>query len=214
MRVLNHRQPDLSVLAENVYKPHNLSAMLRTCDAVGVGEVHAVHPTGGIPTYNETSASADKWIELVVHKDIGSACEHLRDKGMRLYATHLSTKAIDYRDIDYSQASCILMGNERDGVSEEASKLVDEHIIIPMMGMVQSLNVSVATAVVMFEAYRQRREKGLYDSSQISPRAKEIQAYKWLYPRQAALLTAQGIPFPKLDEQGQVIPNSIRRLPK
>lgn len=208
MRVLRHRQPDLSLLAEDVYKPHNLSAMLRTCDAVGVGKVHAVTPTGGLPTYNDTSASADKWVEVRVYDRLEPALEQLRQQNMQLLATTLSAKAVDYRQIDYTKPSCVIFGNEKNGVSEQAMAAADAHIIVPMVGMVQSLNVSVATAVIMFEAQRQRMLAGFYDSPQMDMRSMEVQAYQWLYPRQAALLTEQGAPFPHLDATGQVVATS------
>ncbi len=211
MRVLRRRQPDLTVLAENIYKPHNLSAMIRTCDAVGIGTVHAVNPTGGVPTYNATSASADKWTELVVHPSLSDVKTHLEDQGMQLLAAHLSGHACDYRDVDYTRPTCILFGNEKEGVSAEAATAADQHIVIPMYGMVQSLNVSVATAVILFEAQRQRRDAGLYDAPRLSERAMEEQAFEWLCPRQAETMRAKGEPFPALDDEGR--PETVVREP-
>ena len=203
--VLAKRQPDLSILAEDVYKPHNLSAMLRSCDAVGIGTVHAVNPTGGVPTYNETSASADKWVEVVVHDSLLSALDTLQAQGMQVLAAHLSSSAQDYRDVDYSVPTCILFGNEKNGVSEAAAQRADAHILIPMLGMVQSLNVSVATAVILFEAQRQRRASGLYAAPRLDAAARRALTFKWLYPREAAKLLATGQPFPPLDDEGSVV---------
>ena len=200
--VLAKRQPDLTVLAEDVYKPHNLSAMLRTCDAVGIGTVHAVTPTGGVPTFNETSASADKWINLRVYDALPEALETLRAENIQLLAAHLSEGAVDYRDVDYTKPTCIILGNEKRGVSPEAAMRADKHIIIPMLGMVQSLNVSVATAVILFEAQRQRRAAGLYDTPRLSEQEINNQTFKWLYPREAEQLAASAQPFPALDETG------------
>lgn len=182
--VLARRQPDLTVLAEEVHKPHNLSAVLRSCDAVGIGTVHAVKPTGGVATFNATSASADKWVDLVLHEDIGTAVAALRSSGMRVYAAHLSEAAIDYRSVDYTQPCALLLGNEKAGVSEEAAALADQHVIIPMLGMVQSLNVSVAAAVVLFEAQRQRLEAGMYDEPRLSQVQLSALTEAWL-PRWA-----------------------------
>lgn len=178
--VLGRRQPDLTVLAENVHKPHNLSAMLRSCDAVGIGTVHAVWPTGGVPTYNATSASAEKWVELIVHGDTSGAIAHLRSAGMRVYAAHLSDAATDYREVDYSVPCAVVFGNEREGVSPKAAELADQHVIIPMLGMIQSLNVSVATAVILFEAQRQRLAAGLYDEPRVAREELEARAADWL----------------------------------
>ncbi len=200
MAVLRKRQPDLTILAENVYKPHNLSAMIRTGDAVGIGTVHALNPTGGVPTYNETSASANKWVNLRVFSSLQEVERELG--GMQLLAAHLSNEAVDYRKVDYTKPTCVLFGNEKEGVSAEAAELADAHIVIPMLGMVPSLNVSVATAVILFEAQRQRLAAGLYDAPKLSDEAMNNQAFRWLYPRQAALLEERGEPFPELDEEG------------
>lgn len=202
--MLARRQPDLSVLAENVHKPHNLSAILRSCDAVGVGVVHAVGPTGGVPTYNETSASAEKWVELRVHASLGKARDALGE--VQVFAAHFSDTALDYRDVDYTRPTCILLGNEKRGVSLEAASLADAHVTIPMLGMVQSLNVSVAAAVILFEAQRQRREAGFYDAPRLSEAERRRLAFGYLHPRQAAQLDALGQPFPELDEDGDIAP--------
>ena len=200
--VLARRQPDLTILAEDVYKPHNLSAMLRSCDAVGVGTVHAVRPTGGVPTYDATSASAHKWVDLIVHRTVDEAVSVLRGAGARIVAAHFSDAAIDYRDVDYRQPTAILFGNERSGVSARAAELADVHVTIPMLGMVRSLNVSVATAVILFEAQRQRREAGAYDRPALSARERNDRAVRWLYPQRAAAAEAAGVPLPWLDANG------------
>ncbi len=201
--MLSRRQPDLSVLAENVHKPHNLSAILRSCDAVGVGVVHAVQPTGGVPTYNETSASAEKWVELRVHASLAEARDALGE--VQVFAAHFSETALDYRDVDYTQPTCILLGNEKHGVSAAAAALADAHIVIPMLGMVQSLNVSVAAAVILFEAQRQRREAGFYDAPRLDEAERRRLAFGYLHPRQAAQLSALGQAFPELDNDGDVV---------
>ncbi len=182
--VLVRRQSDLTVLAEEVHKPHNLSAVIRSCDAVGIGTVHAVRPTGGVATFSATSASADKWVELVVHENITAAIAALKAQGMRVYAAHLSEGAVDYRAVDYTQPCAVLLGNERAGVSPVAAELADQHVKIPMLGMVQSLNVSVAAAVILFEAQRQRLGAGMYHHASLSPDELRELTHQWL-PRWA-----------------------------
>ncbi len=204
--VLARRQPDLTVIAEDVYKPHNLSAMLRSCDAVGIGTVHAVRPTGGLATYNATSASAEKWVDLVVHRTVPEAIEAVRAQGMQVLAATFSERAVDHRDVDYRRPTAILFGNERDGVGPEAAEAADGHVIIPMLGMVRSLNVSVATAVILFEAQRQRRDAGRYDAPALDARTRNDLAYRWLHPADAARRAAQGRPMPWLDEDGWPLP--------
>jgi tRNA (guanosine-2'-O-)-methyltransferase len=205
LNVLSKRQPDLTVLAESVHKPHNLSAMLRSCDAVGIGVVHAINPTGGVPTYNETSASAEKWVSIVVHSGLDDALKVIRPQHMQVLAAHLSSEAVDYRDVDYTQPTCILMGNEKHGVSEEAAQVADRHIIIPMLGMVQSLNVSVATAVILFEAQRQRRNAGRYATPQLSQPTIYAEAFRLLHPQEASYYQEKGLALPDLDEDGSII---------
>lgn len=178
--VLRRRQPDLTVLLENVHKPHNLSAILRSCDAVGVLEAHAVNPTGGVPTFNETSGGSHKWVYLRVHPDIQTAIGHLREKGFRIYATALREDAQDFREVDYTQPTAILLGAEKWGVSEEALALADGAIRVPMFGMVQSLNVSVAAAVILFEAQRQRLKAGLYEGPRLDPELYQRVLEDWL----------------------------------
>lgn len=203
--VLARRQRDLTILAEDVYKPHNLSAMLRTCDAVGIGTVHAVRPTGDIPTYEATSASADKWIDLIVHRTVDEAVDTLRGGETQLVAAHFGEQAIDYRDVDFTRPTALLLGNERSGVSARAAALADAHVVIPMLGMVQSLNVSVATAVILFEAQRQRREAGMYDTPSLSDRERNDLAVRWLHPEVADAADANGRPLPWLDASGDVV---------
>lgn len=181
--VARRRQHDLTLIAERVHKPHNLSAVLRSCDAVGIGTVHAVQPTGGVPTFSTTSASAEKWVDVVVHGDVAGAVKHVRERGLKVYAAHLSQAAVDFREVDYVQPCAVLLGNERDGVSPEAAALADEHIVIPMLGMIQSLNVSVAAAVILFEAQRQRRDAGRYDEPALPPAELDALIERWLANR-------------------------------
>ena len=191
--VLDKRQPDLTVLMERVHKPHNFSAILRSCDAVGVLEAHAIPAKHGLPdleeaagldlkgkTFNETSGSAAKWVGLQVHPDTPSALNHLRARGFQVLAAHFSERALDYRQADYTRPTCILLGTEKWGVSPEAAELADGHILIPMMGMVQSLNVSVAAAVILFEAQRQRLQAGFYQQPRLSPEDYEFWLRSWM----------------------------------
>ena len=197
--VLEKRQPDLTVLLEHVHKPHNLSAILRSCDAVGVLEANIVALEGRPPTFNETSAGSDKWLPLQPHENTLAAFSSLKKRGFAVIAAHLSNTALDYRAWDYTKPTAILLGAEKWGVSEEAATLCDAHVIIPMHGMVQSLNVSVAAAVILFEAQRQRLEAGMYATSRISPKDFARLEYEWLYPREAEILRSQHQPYPKLE---------------
>lgn len=204
-QVLNQRQPDLTVLAEDVHKPHNLSAIIRTCDAVGVFAIHAVNRHSDTPTFSQVAQGSEKWINLHFHADIKTAIKHLQQSNHKVYAAHLSDVAIDYRQVDYTQPTAILLGTEKWGVTSEAADLVDGHIIIPMQGMVQSLNVSVANAVILFEAQRQRLQAGLYDRVSLDPQTYHQTIFEWGYPEIAHMYRREGKPYPKLGEGGEIL---------
>ncbi len=204
-QVLNQRQPDLTVLAEDVHKPHNLSAIIRTCDAVGVLNIHAVNRHSDTPTFSQVAQGSEKWVNLHLHSDIKTAIKHLQANNHKVYAAHLSDVAIDYRQVDYTQPTAILLGTEKWGVTSDAADLVDGHIVIPMQGMVQSLNVSVANAVILFEAQRQRLQAGLYDRVRLDPETYHRTVFEWGYPDIADMYRREGKPYPNLGEEGQIL---------
>jgi tRNA (guanosine-2'-O-)-methyltransferase len=206
-QVLDKRQPDLTVLTENVHKPHNLSAIIRTCDSVGVLDVHAVNRHHDTPIYSQVAQGSEKWVKLNFYPDVETGIKHLQQQKHKVYAAHLSDIAVDYRLVDYTQPTAILLGTEKWGVTDGAADLVDGHIVIPMQGMVQSLNVSVANAVILFEAQRQRLEAGLYDRVRLDPETYKQIIFEWGYPDLAAMYSRQREPYPELDEQGQILNN-------
>ena len=202
--VLARRQPDLTVLAERLHKPRNFSAIVRSCDAVGVNEVHAVPGEDGMRVHWNTSQGAEKWMNVRAHESVPAACAYLRQKGFQLVAAHLSEQAIDYRDIDYIRPTALVVGTELFGVSDEALAESDCQVMIPMKGMTQSLNVSVACAIVMYEALRQREEKGLYDSTRLDGETLRVQRFEWLHPVVARFCRERGLEYPEIDEDGNV----------
>ena len=203
-QVLSKRQADLTVITEDVHKPHNLSAIIRTCDAVGVLEVHAVNSNSKMPTYSPVAKGSDKWVNLHTHPKLENAIAQLQQRNIKIYAAHLSDKAVDYRDLDYTKPTAILMGAEKHGVSDLAANLVDGHIIIPMFGMVESLNVSVAAAVILFEAQRQRLAVGMYDRPSVDKETFNQIIFEWGYPDIAAMYRRRGEDYPPLNEDGSI----------
>jgi tRNA (guanosine-2'-O-)-methyltransferase len=168
-QVLRHRQPDLTIVMENIHDPHNVSAVLRSCDAAGVMEVQLIYTDVDFPDIGKkSSASAKKWMELRQFSNVNDCYKKLHDEGFTIYATHLEKKAKSLFEIDMTQKIAIVVGNEHNGVSPEAAQAADGILQIPMYGMIQSLNVSVATAVILFEAVRQRIGTGQYDESKYS----------------------------------------------
>ncbi len=205
-KVLGQRQPDLTVLTEDVHKSHNFSAIVRTCDAVGILEVHAVNTISELPDLSPVAKGSEKWVNLQIHPNIITAITHLKQQHFRIYAAHLSEEAIDYRSVDYTRPTAILMGAEKWGVSNQAATLADHHITIPMMGMVQSLNVSVAAAVILFEVQRQRLIAGFYDHVRLDCDRYDQLLFEWGYPQLAEKYRTEGKTYPILNEQGNILP--------
>ena len=213
--VLDRRMGDLTVLLEHVEKPHNLSAILRTCDAVGVLEAHAVCLQGRLPTFNSTALGSQKWVPLQVHSSSAEALRALKVRGFRVYGTMLSDTAIDYRQCDFTGPTAFVLGAEKWGLSPQAADLVDQAVIIPMRGMVQSLNVSVATATLLFEALRQRQAAGLVPEAGegVEPERYQRELFEWAYPQVAAWCRREGRPYPALDAEGAIaeeLPRTLR----
>lgn len=206
-RTLARRQPDLTVVMDHVHKSHNFSAILRNCDAVGVLDAHVVTPDEGLDLHHGTSAGTKKWIRVVHHASVERAAAELRERGFRLVAAHPSSDARDFRDVDYTRPTALLMGAELHGVSEEGLAAADLHVEIPMLGMVHSLNVSVATALLLFEAARQREDAGMYEESRLDPVEFERRLFEWAYPSVAFSRREEDRPYPALTETGEIIPD-------
>lgn len=170
-RVLNHRQPDLTVVLENVHDPHNIAAVMRTCDAVGVQDIYILntrisrHDKFG----KKSSASAAGWLTIHQFEDTEECVKHMRDKGYKLFATHLGKDSVSLHQLELTQPVAMVFGNEHSGVSEELLTHCDGNFIIPQVGMIQSLNISVACAVSLYEAFRQRNDKGYYSGENRLP---------------------------------------------
>ncbi len=177
---LRRRQPTLTVVLENIHDPHNVSAILRSCDAVGVLKVHFVYTIEEFPSVAHTpAAGAHKWIEFERHTSIAACFDALQREGFQVLATRIDPGAASLYEHDLTKPTALVLGNEHRGISEDVTRLADRLIYIPMMGMAESLNVSVATAVCLFEAFRQRRERGMYDEPQLSPEALRSKELEW-----------------------------------
>lgn len=178
---LARRQPDLTVVIENVHDPHNVSAILRSCDAVGATGAHLVYTDEELPEINRVvSASAQRWLERWEHADIAACYAALRARGLAIYATHLSAAAVGLYELDLTRPCAVVFGNESRGVSDAALAGADAAVFIPMMGMVESLNVSVACSVTLYEALRQRRAAGLYDAPRLTTADMRARLRAWL----------------------------------
>lgn len=207
-RTLARRQPDLTVLMDRVHKSHNFSAILRNCDAVGVLEAHVVVPDDGLDLHHGTSAGTKKWVQVRHHSSVAEAVDRLHRQGFQIVAAHPSPDSVDFRRVDYRPPTALMMGAELHGVSDEGLELADLHVGIPMLGMVHSLNVSVATALLLFEAARQREDAGMYSASRLEPEEFRRRLFEWAYPSIAHRRRREGRAYPELTEDGQIIPDS------
>jgi tRNA (guanosine-2'-O-)-methyltransferase len=168
--VLQNRQPDLTVVLENVFDPHNISAVMRTCDAVGIQDMYVLntkinrHKKWGA----RSSSSAAKWLTIHEHTDASLCFAELRKKFPVILTTHLSSSAVSLFEIDFTNPVALVFGNEHDGVSEEIRELADGNFVIPQVGMIRSLNISVACAVSLYEAFRQKQAAAHYDKIKLT----------------------------------------------
>ena len=179
--VLSLRQPDLRVVLEEVTNTHNASAVVRTCDAAGILYVDIISRNKEPLLVNEAiSTRAEKWIQLNYYSSASECFASLRKKGFKIVATHLGEETLSYTELDYTQTLAIVFGNESEGISEEALSLADYRIKIPLLGMAQSLNLSVSVGVILYEALRQRKEKGIYQKKNLSPDELEKFFKEWL----------------------------------
>ena len=168
-QVIQNRQFDLTIVLENVFDPHNISAVMRTCDAVGVQELFILNTK--IPRHKKwgarSSSSAAKWLTIHQFDDVDLCFEAVRKRYSRIITTHLSSDASSLYSLDLTQPTALIFGNEHSGVSEEIRQRADGNFIIPQVGIIQSLNISVACAVTLYEAFRQKEKVGHYEGEKL-----------------------------------------------
>ena len=183
--VLNKRQGDITIVLENVFDPHNISAVMRTCDAVGVQEVYVLNTK--IPQHKKwgakSSSSAAKWLTIHQFEDATECFSSLRKRYSKILTTHLSSGAIGLHEIDMTQPIALVFGNEHSGVSDEIRAMADGNFIIPQVGIIQSLNISVACAVTLYEAFRQKTNAGQYNQQSLDDVRYNELFKEWEYNR-------------------------------
>lgn len=164
IQVLNKRQNNLAVVLENVFDPHNISAVMRSCDAVGIQDIYVLNTK--IPRHKKwgakSSSSAAKWLTIHQFTEVQACFAVLREKYEKILTTHLSSEAVSIYDLDFTGSLALVFGNEHSGVSDDIRNLADGNFIIPQVGIIKSLNISVACAVTIYEAYRQKAAAGHY----------------------------------------------------
>jgi tRNA (guanosine-2'-O-)-methyltransferase len=179
--VLDKRQDDLTIVLENVFDPHNISAVMRTCDAVGVQDIFILNTR--IPRHKKwgakSSSSAAQWLTIHQFTDARECFDALRHRADRIFTTHLADDAISLYGMDLTGRIALVFGNEHSGVSDEIRAFADGNFVIPMAGIIQSLNISVACAVSLYEAYRQKAAAGHYDRRSLPPARYDSLLKEW-----------------------------------
>jgi tRNA (guanosine-2'-O-)-methyltransferase len=206
---LDRRQPDLTVFLDAVNKSHNVSAIIRTADAVGVHCLHTIATGGALRRHHMIAGGARHYVGLTLHSSTAAALAALRTDGWRLVAAHAGPEARDYRELDYTAKVAIMVGAELGGVSEEALAAADAQVAIPMHGLGTSLNVSVAVGAILLEAERQRRAAGLYGPSRLAHAEYERTLFEWCYPEIAERCRQLGRAYPQLRDDGLMAWNPL-----
>lgn len=206
LELLKRRQTDLTLCLDQVHKPNNVSAIIRSADATGVHNIHAVWPNKKMKMLSHTSAGARNWVYVDVHNSVDDACEIFRNKSMQILVTDLNEKSVDFREVDYTKPTAIVLGGEKFGTSQTAKDNACQPITIPMLGMVESLNVSVAAALILFEAQRQRSIKNFHDRNPYPLSEDEIQKilFEKGYPILAKVVKRKALPYPHINSDGQI----------
>ena len=177
------RQLDLTIILENVHDTHNIGAVIRSCDSVGISEIFVLHNTPELVRDflvigKNSSSGTRKWVDVRFYDDTEACFKEVRSRYDKVFGTHLSKSAVDLYELDLSSSMALVFGNENAGITDQTLAHLDGNFMIPQVGMVQSLNISVACAVTLYEAFRQRKQKGMYDKEVIgTENEKLMQAY-------------------------------------
>lgn len=176
-RVAERRQSGFTVVVEDVFDPHNLGAIARSCDAFGIQEINVIFEAQ--PAFDpkqvgkNSSTATNKWLTYRVHHSTESALRALKREGWQVVATVLDPAAEPIYAVDLCHARiALLFGNEKTGLSPLAISLADKQVTIPMRGIAQSMNVSVSAALAIYEVTSQRRERC---PEKLQPSPKEVE---------------------------------------
>ena len=203
-QVLEYRQPDLTIVTDNVHKGRNLSAIVRTADAAGIGTMYCSMPDKDYKAFRGTAMGSHSWVSVRRQADVSAALTPLKAQGYQVLAAHLASDSVDFREADYTRPTVILLGAEKQGVSARGCELADMHITIPLRGMVQSFNVSVAAGIILAEAERQRHLAGMYSQRRIDEQSFRQTLFEWAQPKLGEYCREHGLAYPPLDDEGEL----------
>ena len=177
--VLERRQDDVTVVLDNVHDAHNASAVLRSADGFGIGRIALLYTDNPMPVLPDgVSGFTRRWLQIDSYDDPPTCIGALRARGERIIATHLQEDTTSQLEVDWTGPVALILGNEHQGCTPEMRAAADATVAIPMLGMAQSFNVSVAGAIILAELYRQRAAHGMYQPKW--NRVKEALYRSWL----------------------------------
>lgn len=203
-RVLSCRQPDFTVVTDYVHKGRNLSAIVRTADAVGALDMHCVIGDKEYRAFRGTAKGSHGWVKVHRYTELVAAVGPLKQAGYQIVAANLSAQSVDFREVDYCRPTALLLGAEKEGLSATGSALADIEVTIPMVGMVQSFNVSVAAGIILSEVQRQRQLAGLYGQVRIDEKTFQRLFFEWGYPKLRHFCEHYGLDYPPLSDGGDL----------
>jgi tRNA (guanosine-2'-O-)-methyltransferase len=159
-RVVAERLGSLTLVLEGVHDPHNLAAVLRTAEGLGLQEVHVLEAPIGFRPNSKITQGADKWLDVVRHRSVGLCVEALRARGFLLFASLLAEESQPLERLPFDRKLALVFGNEHEGVSKELAAACDGSFKIPMYGFTQSFNISVAAAIALHAGVEAARRGG------------------------------------------------------
>ena len=216
-KAIHQRQLDLVVALDGVHDQHNLSAVLRSADAAGIGRVLWYPDIKKPEKLNpEVSKGSERWVALETVDALTPRLVELKKQGYKIAATHMAHEAVDFRSIDWTAPWVVVFGNEQRGCSEATIEVADTNIFLPMLGFVQSLNISVAAAVTFYEIQRQREDAGMYRRCASEKQIRDLYSQWQLVDEQFSLdqlMTPPAGDLPEMDHPHSD-GRSVRKFPE
>jgi len=196
LHFLTTRQDTLRLFLDDVKNTHNISAVIRSCDATGIFYLYYYLSEHALSVNRGISLGSERWIQKKRVRNRTAFLEEMKQKGFQCLVTFPGDSAVDYRSVDYTRPSLIVFGNEREGISQTVAQQADQLIKIPMVGMVKSLNISVACAVILYEAFRQREGRGMYRSPSLPRNVFDTFLRRWTVEDRLSKAKASAINAP------------------
>ncbi|SOU86598.1 TrmH family RNA methyltransferase [Tenacibaculum dicentrarchi] len=181
-RVLNERTRHFTVVLEDIYQPHNASAVVRSCDIFGIQDVYAIENRFTNKVSRHVAKGSQKWLNINRYKEDGDntkAClQDLRAKGYQIIGTTPHTDSCVLSDFDVTKKSAFVFGAEKDGISDYIKQEADGFLKIPMVGFTESLNISVAAAITLNDVTARLRKTDL--NWQLSKEEQRVLYFEWI----------------------------------